>query len=89
VKEAHGESACEVGTAVRCGDTIQLQHVATGKNLHSHHFKSPISNNQEVSGFGEDGKGIERNKGISVLCAVTSPVVLFSFLLCMSYTICL
>jgi dolichyl-phosphate-mannose--protein O-mannosyl transferase len=57
IKEGHGDAVCEVGTPVRCGDTVQLQHVATGKNLHSHHFKSPISNNQEVSGFGDDGRG--------------------------------
>lgn len=29
----------------------------TGRNLHSHHFSSPLSNNQEVSAFGERGEG--------------------------------
>ncbi|KAJ0068247.1 hypothetical protein NL108_018205 [Boleophthalmus pectinirostris] len=29
----------------------------TGRNLHSHHFTSPLSNNQEVSAFGERGEG--------------------------------
>jgi len=74
VKEGVGADVCEVGTGVRCGDTIQLQHVATGKNLHSHHFKSPISNNQEVSGFGEEGRGNMKPEPWSVsllCCAVT------------------
>ena len=30
----------------------------TGRNLHSHgHFQSPVSNRQEVSGFGSSGEG--------------------------------
>lgn len=29
----------------------------TGKLLHSHLFKAPLSGNQEVSGFGESGNG--------------------------------
>lgn len=29
----------------------------TGANLHSHHYKSPLTSNQEVTGFGEDGAG--------------------------------
>ncbi|XP_040278047.1 stromal cell-derived factor 2-like [Bufo bufo] len=31
--------------------------VNTGRNLHSHHFTSPLSGNQEVSAFGDDGEG--------------------------------
>lgn len=42
---------------IACGTTIRLEHLATGKNLHSHHFPSPLSNNQEVSAFGENGEG--------------------------------
>jgi len=34
---------------------IRLQHLTTGRNLHSHHFTSPLSNSQEVSAFGEQG----------------------------------
>ena len=44
---------------VRCGATVRLTHVSTGKNLHSHHFKSPLSHNQEVSAFGDGGRGDE------------------------------
>lgn len=40
---------------VKCGDVIRLQHLSTSKNLHSHHFSSPLSGNQEISCYGEDG----------------------------------
>ena len=36
---------------------VRLFHLATKKNLHSHLFQSPLSNNQEVSAFGENGVG--------------------------------
>ncbi|XP_077317763.1 stromal cell-derived factor 2-like protein 1 [Lithobates pipiens] len=48
---------CPRGEPIKCGQTIRLTHVNTGKNLHSHHFSSPLSNNQEVSAFGENGEG--------------------------------
>lgn len=51
------KSLHSVGHAVKCGDKIRLEHVQTGKNLHSHLFKAPLSGNQEVSGFGENGYG--------------------------------
>lgn len=50
-------SHCSRGEPVKCGDSIRLLHVATGKYLHSHFFSSPLSHNLEVSCFGEDGKG--------------------------------
>uniref|UniRef100_A0A8D0GM30 Stromal cell derived factor 2 n=1 Tax=Sphenodon punctatus TaxID=8508 RepID=A0A8D0GM30_SPHPU len=50
-------TVCERGTPVKCGQAIRLTHVNTGRNLHSHHFTSPLSGNQEVSAFGEDGEG--------------------------------
>ena len=34
-------------------------HIETKKNLHSHHFNSPLSNNYEVSAFGDEGLGDE------------------------------
>ena len=34
-------------------------HLSTKRNLHSHHFQSPLSNNQEVSAYGENGEGDE------------------------------
>ncbi|KAF7483568.1 Hypothetical predicted protein [Marmota monax] len=51
------EGGCPRGIPVRCGQAVRLTHVLTGKNLHTHHFLSPLSNNQEVSAFGEDGEG--------------------------------
>jgi dolichyl-phosphate-mannose--protein O-mannosyl transferase len=36
---------------------VRLYHLATKRNLHSHLFQSPLSNNQEVSAFGEMGEG--------------------------------
>ncbi len=35
---------------------LYIEHADTGKNLHSHLFRAPLSGNQEVSGFG-DGTG--------------------------------
>jgi len=52
-----GPKVCERGAIIKCSDIIRLQHVGTGKNLHSHHFQSPLSGNQEISCYGEDGVG--------------------------------
>ncbi|XP_068956885.1 stromal cell-derived factor 2-like protein 1 [Petaurus breviceps papuanus] len=51
------EGQCPRGAPVRCGQAVRLTHVNTGKNLHTHHFPSPLSNNQEVSAFGDGGEG--------------------------------
>ncbi|XP_052866885.1 stromal cell-derived factor 2 [Anopheles cruzii] len=57
VKAATGKH-CERGEPVKCGDTIRLHHSVTNKNLHSHHFQSPLSGNQEISAYGDDhGQG--------------------------------
>ncbi|XP_054277912.1 stromal cell-derived factor 2-like [Macrosteles quadrilineatus] len=45
------------GEPVKCGSVVRLTHLATNKNLHSHHFSSPLSGNQEVSAYGTDGDG--------------------------------
>ncbi|KAM8975175.1 stromal cell-derived factor 2 [Pelodytes ibericus] len=50
-------TVCERGTLVKCGQSIRLTHINTGRNLHSHHFTSPLSGNQEVSAFGDSGEG--------------------------------
>ena len=47
---------CARGEPVTCGQEIRLQHQSTLRNLHSHHFTSPLSNSQEVSAFGENGE---------------------------------
>lgn len=58
VKGAHGDGAnCELGKPVKCDGIVRLTHLDTGKNLHSHGFRSPLSGQQEVSGFGNQGVG--------------------------------
>jgi dolichyl-phosphate-mannose--protein O-mannosyl transferase len=42
---------------IKCDSTIRLLHVATKRSLHSHNFVSPLSHNQEVSAYGENGVG--------------------------------
>lgn len=48
---------CPRGVPVECGQEVRFEHLTTGRNLHSHHFTSPLSNSQEVSAFGEQGEG--------------------------------
>ncbi|KAG2459215.1 SDF2 factor, partial [Polypterus senegalus] len=61
---------CQRGTPVKCGQAIRLTHVNTGRNLHSHHFSSPLSSNQEVSAFGEEGEGDSLDDWI-IICGGT------------------
>jgi len=51
------KDTCDRGEPVKCGEVIRLQHLSTKRNLHSHLFQSPMSRNQEVSAFGENGLG--------------------------------
>ncbi|CAF2512862.1 unnamed protein product [Rotaria sp. Silwood2] len=55
------------GTPIKCDSMIQLLHVATRKNLHSHDFSSPLSHNQEVSAYGENGLSDEGDQW-KVIC---------------------
>lgn len=48
------DNPCNRGEPIECGSIVRLQHVQTRKYLHSHLFKSPLSNQQEVSAFGGD-----------------------------------
>lgn len=58
VKGAHGLPAnFKSGEPLRHGDIIRLEHVATKKNLHSHTASSPLTGQQEVTAFGENGEG--------------------------------
>ena len=45
------------GTPIKCGQKIRLTHIQTQLNLHSHNFASPLTDEQEVSAFGEGGEG--------------------------------
>ncbi|XP_062520551.1 stromal cell-derived factor 2-like [Corticium candelabrum] len=51
------DKPCKRGVPIKCGTVIRLNHLQTRLNLHSHFFQSPLSNNQEVSAFGENGEG--------------------------------
>jgi dolichyl-phosphate-mannose--protein O-mannosyl transferase len=53
----HSPEECDPGTPIQCGDKIRLTHVATKRNLHTHGVPSPLSKQQEVSGFGDNGVG--------------------------------
>ncbi|KAI5692979.1 hypothetical protein M8J75_005125 [Diaphorina citri] len=48
---------CKRGEPIKCNDIIRLTHTTTNKNLHSHHFSSPLSGAQEVSAYGKEGEG--------------------------------
>ena len=57
IKEGENYPTKINGDPVLCGDIIRLEHIGTGKNLHSHDFKSFVTNSQEACAFGEDGNG--------------------------------
>ncbi|VDQ11120.1 unnamed protein product [Trichobilharzia regenti] len=59
VVERNGSPQCSRGRVIKCGQKIRLMHLSTRRNLHSHHFDSPLSANFEVSAFGNDGVGDE------------------------------
>lgn len=54
VKSAHKTPHAPSGEPVSCGDTIRMQHLATGKNLHSHEHRAPMTSDYEVSAYRED-----------------------------------
>jgi len=57
IKGPTAKKQCTRGVPIECGQQIRFEHSTTNRNLHSHHFGSPLSNSQEVSAFGEDGEG--------------------------------
>lgn len=63
-------SNCVRGSPIKCGSVIRLTHLNTNKNLHSHHFQSPLSHNLEVSAFGDSGEGDEGDLW-TVVCSTT------------------
>ena len=60
---------------VKCGQTVRLMHLSTRRNLHSHHFQSPLSHNLEVSAFGEDGEGDE-GKDVHLWMTLSALIIL-------------
>lgn len=57
VIKAATDKICPRGEAIRCGSIIRLEHLETKKNLHSHQFLSPMSGQQEISAYGDNGEG--------------------------------
>jgi|GEM_PF-2593548 TolB-like protein len=59
VKGPHGTvENHKAGETVQNGDVIRLTHLITKRNLHTHQgFPSPVTNQQEVTAFGELGVG--------------------------------
>eukprot|EP01083_Nonionella_stella_P293590 998500_1 len=57
IREGNDEELCEAGTPVKCGQVVRFTHLDTGSNLHTHGIRSPLSNQHEVTGFGQDGRG--------------------------------
>eukprot|EP00548_Thalassiothrix_antarctica_P002297 CAMPEP_0194139468 /NCGR_PEP_ID=MMETSP0152-20130528/9098_1 /TAXON_ID=1049557 /ORGANISM="Thalassiothrix antarctica, Strain L6-D1" /LENGTH=210 /DNA_ID=CAMNT_0038837311 /DNA_START=18 /DNA_END=650 /DNA_ORIENTATION=- len=48
---------CDPGEPIKCGSKIRFTHLETKRNLHTHGIQSPISRQQEISGYGNDGNG--------------------------------
>lgn len=57
VKEGDDETPCVLGQPIKCGAQIRLEHISTRRNLHSHAYRSPLTSNAEVSGYGVAGEG--------------------------------
>jgi dolichyl-phosphate-mannose--protein O-mannosyl transferase len=54
---------------IKCGSTIRLHHLETNKNLHSHHFTSPLSGNQEISCYGDESGVGDTGDHWQLLCS--------------------
>jgi hypothetical protein len=63
VKGPHGQpETYRAGQPIQHGETIRLEHVLTRRNLHSHSgHPSPVTGQQEVTCFGENGLGDEND----------------------------
>ena len=58
IREAHDDEYCvTASTSIKCGSKICLTHLDTMRNLHTHAHTSPLSRQQEISAFGNDGNG--------------------------------
>jgi len=56
IRGPHGKT-CTQGDPIQNGATVRFQHYATKKYLHSHLHQSPLSKQQEVSGFDQGDTG--------------------------------
>lgn len=69
--KAATDKICSRGEPIKCGSIIRLEHLATKKNLHSHQFSSPLSGNQEISCYGDNGEG-DSGDHWEVICSGTT-----------------
>lgn len=74
IKESSHAVGCDIGTPIKCGDVIRLEHADSKKNLHSHLFRAPLSGNQEVSSFGDNGNG-DTGDNWEVICDTSKDTV--------------
>mmetsp|Transcript_30560 Transcript_30560/g.51172 ORF Transcript_30560/g.51172 Transcript_30560/m.51172 type:complete len:233 (+) Transcript_30560:38-736(+) len=78
VKESSKDLVSEIGTPIKCGAIVRFEHADSHKNLHSHLFQSPLSGNQEVSGFGDNGNG-DTGDNWQVQCDIKSDELWFRY----------
>ncbi|KAK6621591.1 hypothetical protein RUM44_001398 [Polyplax serrata] len=58
IKPYNKDKADEDIKFVRNGDLIRLEHITTGRNLHSHKEQAPLTKKHlQVTGYGENGTG--------------------------------
>ena len=57
IREAHDDDYCVTTSPIKCGSTIRLTHLDTMHNLYTHAHTSPLSRQQEITAFGNDGTG--------------------------------
>lgn len=63
VKHAFRAPRAKPGSSVPCGGIIRLQHLATGRNLHSHLHEAPLSHDLEVSAYKDEDENGDESKG--------------------------
>ena len=67
IKEGEEYPIKKTGEPVLCDDVIRLEHINTQRNLHSHDFKSFVTDSQEACAFGEGGYG-DVNDNFRIVC---------------------
>jgi dolichyl-phosphate-mannose--protein O-mannosyl transferase len=67
IKEGDGIFPCKNGENILCDSIIRLEHISTGKNIHSHEFPSFITGKQEACAFGDNGIG-DVNDNFKIIC---------------------
>ena len=61
-------TCAELAAPVACGTTIRFTHMQTKRNLHSHLAQSPLSRQQEVTGYGTGDTHGDAGDNWTVIC---------------------